>query len=322
MKKKNSFLFVLIAVFMLITGCFFIIKGQESDTHSVILPALDKARAEGMVKEAECYIVWLHEYEDFGAPFCYEENGQQKPIFLIARDPRYELSYIFEEPGRNKFLVKGYRHEGISEDAGMMVFYVEDWYLIEPIKRDYGPKDYRVNQRTAYPERYLDSYDLEQRDYLPIKQFDLTISGLEAEYYLKQDGYYKIRSRWNEDKLEWFLVEEQIDFQQNIDDTARYFTDASGNTVKETKISLTGNLPEYLLHPTILNNSYEEEERYHYFIVNGRFGDAQDRKHELEIYKWWIAIPIPRHDAAVIGSGSEFGFNRLDIEAGVYKNYR
>ena len=57
------------------------------------------------------------------------------------------------KPERNSFLVKGFVHEEMTSYRKQMVFYVEDWYLIAPIKRYYGQEDYRQEQRFFYHKK-------------------------------------------------------------------------------------------------------------------------------------------------------------------------
>lgn len=76
--------------------------------HDVVLPAISKAYAEGMVKENECYIVRIADPDEFGSGGWYYMDGKKKiRMMLSGRNPTYELSYIFQESDRNSFLVKG-----------------------------------------------------------------------------------------------------------------------------------------------------------------------------------------------------------------------
>lgn len=135
--------------------------------HDVVLPAISKAYAEGMVKEGECYIVRIADPDEFGTGGWYYIDGEEKKgLVLSGRDPAHELSYIFLQPDRNSFLVKGRIDERLTQDNGCLILDVERWYLIAPIKRDYKSKEDREEKRAFYPRGYLDAYDLEQGDYM------------------------------------------------------------------------------------------------------------------------------------------------------------
>lgn len=99
-------------------------------------------------------------------------EGREKIYMRLGgRNPILELSYIFQdlEGKRNSFLVKGRIDQEWSQYYGCPTLNVESWYLIAPIKRGYGHREYREEQRWFYPEDYLDLYDLEQGDYTPFE---------------------------------------------------------------------------------------------------------------------------------------------------------
>ena len=148
---------------------FFMLKNLDKPCN-VVLPAISRAHAEGMVKENECYIVRLEEPDGMGIGGWYYMDGRKKKSMRLGgRNPALELSNIFQDPDRNTFLVKGRIDEERSQQIGCPALNVESWYLVAPIKRDYGPRDYRDEQRWFYPEDYLDLYDLEQGDYTPFE---------------------------------------------------------------------------------------------------------------------------------------------------------
>lgn len=99
------------------------------------------------------------------------EGRERIFMHLGGRSPALELSYIFHdlEIKENTFLVKGRIDKERSEHNGCPTLNVESWYLIAPIKRRYGHREYREEQRWFYPEDYLDLYDLEQGDYTPFE---------------------------------------------------------------------------------------------------------------------------------------------------------
>ena len=274
-------------------------KIREANSLPIALPAIEMRYAKRMVKRDECYIIQVTNPEKMEGQYFYEEDGEKKPIALLGKDPRQELSYIFMGSEQNKFLVKGYVIKDFSEYVDQIVFYVEDWEIIKPVKRDYGYKEYRPEQRFYYPKDCLDEYDLINGDYHPTVYYDIFMENSEGNYYLKKDGYYKIEPRWNGKSLEWYLIEDE----------------------KKIPIDLKGNLPEYSFD-TILKNihSYEYEEYNNYFIVKGKL--SKNEKNVLEIYKWWLEIPFSYNDTNFDGKSSCYGFNHSDLEQGVYKRYR
>ncbi len=304
-------------VFVIFT-CFLGIKNINIfHTKSVVLPAISKDIANGMIKDGECYIVQIADPETFDLSRWYFIDGKEKkPVLLVGQRPDDELSYIFKEPERNRFLVKGYVEEQLSIYHSKLVLFVEEWYFIEPIKRDYGQDDYRQEQRFFYPKSYLDAYDVEQGDYDPISTYDL-IWDRSEDYYLNQDGYYKIRSRWNGRELEWFLVYDEMDPENDKKLEVRYLGDGY-----EEKVYIVGNSPEYLLGAAILNNGYDDEMCRDFFIVKGSLEEDEDGILHLEIYKWWINNYFIHKDEAGYKIKTGSGFDRDDIQTGAYKRYR
>lgn len=308
---------------IIIIGLSLVKKINIFQPKEVVLPAISKDIANGMVKENECYIVRItdsYEEEFDYSRWYYMDGTEKKSIFLIGHCPHDELSYIFMEPERNSFLVKGYIHDELTnyfKDYKKPVFCVEEWYLIEPIKRDYGQEDYRQEQRFFYPGNYLDTYDVEQGDYYPTETYDLTWDRT-WEYYLKQEGFYKIRSRWNGSELEWFLVYDEMDSAKEGNGSIRYFEDGHG----EKKIYIEGNSPEYLLGADILNREYDDQKCRDFFMVKGELKDNGDGIERLEIYKWWIDTPFHYKNDSGFWTNIRNGFGRSEIEAGIYKSYR
>ena len=273
----------------MLAGCFLIIviglflakKANIFQPQEVVLPAISRNIANGMVKENECYIVRItdsYEEEFKFSRWYYMDGTEKKSIFLIGHGPDEELSYIFMKPERNSFLVKGFVHEEMTSYRKQMVFYVEDWYLIAPIKRYYGQEDYRQEQRFFYPRNYLDTYDVEQGDYYPTETYDLTCDWT-CGYYLKQEEFYKIRSRWNGSELEWFLVYDDMESAKDNSGRMRYFEDGH----IEKKIYIEGNSPEYLLGADVLNRGYDDLNCRDFFMVKGDLKDNGDDIERLEI---------------------------------------
>ena len=312
----------------MLAGCFLIIviglflakKANIFQPKEVVLPAISRDIANGMVKENECYIVRItdsYEEEFKFSKWYYMDGTEKKSIFLIGHGPDEELSYIFMKPERNSFLVKGYVHEEMTSYRKQMVFYVEDWYLIAPIKRYYGQEDYRQEQRFFYPRNYLDTYDVEQGDYYPTETYDLTCDWT-CGYYLKQEEFYKIRSRWNGSELEWFLVYDDMESAKDNSGRMRYFEDGH----IEKKIYIEGNSPEYLLGADVLNRGYDDLNCRDFFMVKGDLKDNGDDIERLEIYKWWIHLPFHYKNELGYWTNDRNGFSRSDIEAGIYNSYR
>lgn len=271
-----------------------------------------------MIKKNECYIVRVADGEEFDLSYWYYmDGGEKKPILLIGQRPSSESSYIFMKPKRNRFLVKGYVNDELTQHYNKLVLFVEEWHFIEPIKRDYGQEDYRQEQRFFYPRNYLDEYDVEQGDYIPVKTYDLTWNTT-VDYYLEKEGYYKIRSRWNGKNLEWFLVYDEIGSVKDNTGDVRRFEDGH----VERKIYIEGNSPEYLLGATILNNGYDDQKCSDFFIVKGNLGENDDGIERLEIYKWWINTPFIHENESGFMIKSSEGFNQSDIENDIYKSYR
>lgn len=75
--------------------------------------------------------------------------------YAEGRNPAHELSNIFVDSDFNGFLVKGRIDEKLTQFNGCPTLIVESWYIIAPIKRD-----------------YIDTYDLEQGDYVPLENQD------------------------------------------------------------------------------------------------------------------------------------------------------
>ncbi len=325
-KEKNILArwFIIIAI-----GFFLAKKADIFQPKEVVLPAISKDMARGMVKEKECYIVRITDSDEKKFDFSkwyYMDGTEKKSIYLIGHRPDDELSYIFMKPERNSFLVKGYVHEEITSYRRKTTFYVEEWYLIAPIKRNYGQEDYRQEQRLFYPGNYLDTYDVEQGDYYPTNTYDLTCDWT-CGYYLKQEGFYKIRSRWNGSELEWFLVYDDVESAKDSSGRMRYFEDGH----MEKKIYIEGNSPEYLLGEDVLNNEYDDQVCVNFFMVRGNLKDNEDDIERLEIYKWWIHLPFYyKNDLGYWTydrygynrTKDRYGFNRSDIESGIYKSYR
>ena len=317
---------------IIVIGLSLVKKADIFQPKEVVLPAISKDMARGMVKEKECYIVRITDSDEDEFNFShwyYKDGTEKKSIFLMGNRPGDELSYIFMSPERNSFLVKGYVHEELTDypkKHKKLAFIVEEWYLIEPIKRDYGQEEYRQEQRLFYPRNYLDTYDVEQGDYYPTETYDLTWERT-RDYYLEQDGFYKIRSRWNGSELEWFLIYDEMDSVKDNSGKIRYFEDGHA----EERIYIEGNSPEYLLGEDILNNEYDDKECDNFFVVKGDLKDNEDGIERLEIYKWWINIPFRyKNDSGdwtydrygYNRTNDRYGFNRSDIEAGIYKSYR
>lgn len=181
-------------IFVIVIGFFCIRRMGIFQPQSVVLPAISKDMANGMTKENECYIVRIEDPEKANiagwefTDWYYVEGKEKTQITLLGQSPANELSYIFMEPNRNSFLVRGYVHDELTAYHNRLVLFVEEWYLVEPIKRDYGADDYRQEQRLFYPGKYLDAYDVEQGDYCPVNTYDLTWDSSET-YYLSQEGY-------------------------------------------------------------------------------------------------------------------------------------
>ncbi len=308
---------------IIIIGLSLVKKADIFQPKEVVLPAISKDMARGMVKEKECYIVRITDSDEDEFNFShwyYKDGTEKKSIFLMGNCPNDELSYIFMGPERNSFLVKGYVHEELTDylkKYKKLVFIVEEWYLIEPIKRDYGQEDYRQEQRLFYPRNYLDTYDVEQGDYYPTETYDLTWERT-WDYYLEQDGFYKIRSRWNGSELEWFLVYDDMESAKGNGGKMRYFEDGHA----EKRIYIEGNSPEYLLGEDVLNREYDDPRCRDFFMVRGDLKDNGDGIERLEIYKWWIDIPFRYKNDSGDWINVRNGFSRSDIEAGIYRSYR
>ena len=308
---------------IIVAGWSLVKKADIFQPKEVVLPAISMDMARGMVKEKECYIVRIPDSDEDEFDFSrwyYRDGTEKKSIFLMGNRPDNELSQIFMGRERNSFLVKGYVHEELTDhlkEFKKLAFIVEEWYLIAPIKRDYGPEDYRQEQRLFYPRSYLDTYDVEQGDYYPTNTYDLTWERT-RDYYLEQDGFYKIRSRWNGSELEWFLVYDEADSVKDNSGKIRYFEDGYA----EEKIYIEGNSPEYLLDVDVLAAEYDEQECTNFFMVKGDLRDSEDGIGRLEIYKWWIDTPFYIKNDSGYWISERYGFSRSDIEAGIYKSYR
>ena len=308
---------------IIVAGWSLVKKADIFQPKEVVLPAISMDMARGMVKEKECYIVRIADSDEDEFEFSrwyYWDGKEKKSIFLMGNRPDNELSQIFMGRERNSFLVKGYVHEELTDhlkEFKKLAFIVEEWYLIAPIKRDYGPEDYRQEQRLFYPRSYLDTYDVEQGDYYPTDAYDLTWERT-LDYYLEQDGFYKIHPRWNGSELEWFLVYDEADSVKDNSGKIRYFEDGYA----EEKIYIEGNSPEYLLDVDVLAAEYDDQKCTNFFMVKGDLRDSEDGIGRLEIYKWWIDTPFYIKNDSGYWISERYGFSRSDIEAGIYKSYR
>lgn len=180
---KSKLFFVGIVIIMAVIS---LLIRKAVTPHDVVLPAIGRAYAAGMVRENESYIVRITDLDDSGTVGWYYIDGEEKKdLVLSGRDPALELSYIFLQPDRNSFLVKGRIDERLTKDTGCLTLEVERWYLIAPIKRDYKSKEDREEKRAFYPRGYLDAYDLEQGDYMPLK--------IQREIGYYQDIYFERR---------------------------------------------------------------------------------------------------------------------------------
>lgn len=312
MTKQRKIIIGLLSLAALLVVVAFVIliiqiRGFTKNPYSSVLPAISKTTAKKMEKEQEGYIVQLFqsEYDYADNKWFYMENGKPVEIRLLGKTPDDELSDIFLKPGRNKFFVKGSMDKEITEyySNEKPYFYVESWDIIAPVKRNYRIE--REEQRLIAPIKYLDEYDIEQGDYIPLQTFDIILER-PVDYYLEQEGYYKIRSRIHNDQLEWFLVEE--------DET-------------ETQIAITGNSPENFFSGTILNNKYYERGKdvytwRDYFLAQGHLEGNETGQQTLNIDKWWLSNHFTYKDSEgkKIG-GSAHGFSAEDLEMGIYKPY-
>lgn len=137
--------------------------------HDVVLPAIGMEYAEGMARENESYIVRAGSPDSSGAVDWYYMDGEErKELALSGRNPAHELSDVFLQPDRNSFLVKGRIDEEQTQESGCLTLDVKQWYPVAPIKRDYENGEHREKKRIFYPSDYLDAYDLEQGDYVPV----------------------------------------------------------------------------------------------------------------------------------------------------------
>ena len=87
MKLLDALLVIitLTAVFILLY-IFLMIKNLDKP-RNVVLPAISRAYAEGMVKENECYIVYEADPEEFGTGGWYYMEGREKIyIFMKCKD--------------------------------------------------------------------------------------------------------------------------------------------------------------------------------------------------------------------------------------------
>lgn len=161
---------IIVTIILITIGTIFFIR-KINKPRNVVLPAISEAMAQGMVKENEIYIVRVANPDEFGTGGWYYIDGEEKIKMMLAEgNLSHELSDIFLDPDRNSFLVKGKINEELTQYNGCLTLDVESWYLIAPIKRDYGPREYRKEQRFFYPKDYLDVYDLEQGDYTPVEK--------------------------------------------------------------------------------------------------------------------------------------------------------
>ncbi len=170
MRKGKIFLWSALIVWVMAMAMISFVEKVNNVPHDVVLPAISKAHAQGMVKENECYIVRVANPEEFGTGGWYYMEGRKKrKMMLGGRNPAHELSYIFRESDQNSFLVQGKINGYLTQYNGCPTLIVEKWYIIAPIKRDYGYREYRKEQRFFYPKDYLDVYDVEQGDYTPLE---------------------------------------------------------------------------------------------------------------------------------------------------------
>lgn len=297
---------VLLITSTIILGCILITAFcfRQSDAYQIVLPAVSMDEAKKMEKGGECYVVYQSKGGDtdkIKTGRYYWKDGVKKEILLIGNDPADGLSNIFNTH-KNRFVVKGYIHKGLSEKMGRLVFYVDSWNFISPITRDYGPREYRPDQRFFYPKKFLDEYDVKSGDYTALLPLDVfVLDDFESSYYLEQDGYYRITPWWNGSALVWFV----------------------GDIEKGIVVELKGDLPEYSLDDCLLKNTESIYKTYwNSFIVKGKLEEGTKGNRILEVYRWWLCTPFFQHGDKVVGSDSHVGFADSDLKAGIYKNYR
>ena len=85
-------------------------------------------------------------------------------------------------PDRNTFVVTSRIDEELTRKNGCLTLDVKQWYPVAPIKRDYKSMENHEKERIFYPSGYLDAYDLEQGDYVPV------IIHRDIDYYSRKAG--------------------------------------------------------------------------------------------------------------------------------------
>ena len=154
---------------VIILAILFSVIQKATAPHDVVLPAIGMEYAEGMARENENYIVRTGATKSSGAVGWYYMDGEEKKeLALSGRNPAHELSGIFLQPDRNTFVVTSRIDEELTRKNGCLTLDVKQWYPVAPIKRDYKSMENHEKERIFYPSGYLDAYDLEQGDYVPV----------------------------------------------------------------------------------------------------------------------------------------------------------
>ncbi len=168
---------------VIILAILFSVIQKATAPHDVVLPAIGMEYAEGMARENENYIVRTGATKSSGAVGWYYMDGEEKKeLALSGRNPAHELSGIFLQPDRNTFVVTSRIDEELTRKNGCLTLDVKQWYPVAPIKRDYKSMENHEKERIFYPSGYLDAYDLEQGDYVPV------IIHRDIDYYSRKAG--------------------------------------------------------------------------------------------------------------------------------------
>lgn len=303
-QKRNLFaFFASIFLLSLPIWLFLFVLYKQDASYKIVLPAISMSKAKRMLKDEECVMVRCKEFDSQPYSLFYFENkGEKEQIFLIGNSPYNELSNVFFAPGENRFLIKGYFDDELTEFLGEKVFYVDSWYFVEPVKRSYGSNNSsdapRPDARFFSPRDGLDEYDVEHGDYVCLEQLgDIYMTSIEIQYYLQQEGYYLIAPHYKETELKWYLV--QNDSKEQAFDESQ-------------AVILDGNTPQMVLHHTFFDYT-------NFFLVRGEMSKNEEGQECILIYKWWVQRRDSSNSFLI---NSQWGFTQRDIENDIYNLYR
>lgn len=244
------------------------------------------------LRDKEEYFV-IGKYQDWGdGGYYYVSNGKRIPVYVIGNSPCYELAPpLSSEEANNKFLIKGYIDEALSETAGKAVLYAEQWEIIAPIHRSYDLED--PNQKLIRPLWYLDKYDVETGLVQQVVKDVRALQRFEVNHIRENCDVDSciVTSEYCDENIQWYIVGEEDEL---------------------TPVTLKGIDFEKIFGRKILSDCEN------YFLLCGQYDKS---KNCFFIEEWDIIAPICWKENFTDGFNyySEYYFTEEDVAQGNYK---